>query len=107
MSNQEDLNNDKDLGLLEAIPKLKKPSMYQVYLINDDYTPMDFVIEVLSLYFNMSVERAAQIMLQVHTEGRGTCGVFTIDVAQTKVKMVNEYSKIHHHPLLCITEKLD
>ena len=107
MSKEDELNDDKDLDVLEATPKLKKPSMYQVFLINDDYTPMDFVIEILSLYFSMSVERATQVMLQVHTEGRGSCGIFTIDVAETKVAMVNEYSKMNNHPLLCLTERLD
>jgi len=107
MSNDDDLNQEKDLGVLEAKPKLKRPNMYQVFLINDDFTPMDFVIDVLSLFFTMSTEKATQIMLQVHTEGRGTCGVFTADVAQTKVKMVNDYAKAHQHPLLCLTEQLD
>ena len=107
MSKEDELNDDKDLDVLEATPKLKKPSMYQVFLINDDFTPMDFVIEVLSLYFSMSVERATQVMLQVHTEGRGSCGVFTIDVAETKVAMVNEYSKMNSHTLLCLTERLE
>jgi ATP-dependent Clp protease adaptor protein ClpS len=107
MSKEDEFNDDKDLDVLEATPKLKKPSMYQVFLINDDFTPMDFVIEVLSLYFSMSVERATQVMLQVHTEGRGSCGIYTIDVAQTKVAMVNEYSKMNNHPLLCLTERLD
>ena len=107
MSKEDEFNDDKDLDVLEATPKLKKPSMYQVFLINDDYTPMDFVIEILSLYFSMSVERATQVMLQVHTEGRGSCGIFTIDVAETKVAMVNEYAKMNNHPLLCLTERLD
>jgi ATP-dependent Clp protease adaptor protein ClpS len=107
MSKEDEFNDDKDLDVLEATPKLKKPSMYQVFLMNDDYTPMDFVIEILSLYFSMSVERATQVMLQVHTEGRGSCGIYTIDVAQTKVTMVNEYSKMNNHPLLCLTERLD
>ena len=107
MSKEDEFNDDKGFDVLEATPKLKKPSMYQVFLMNDDYTPMDFVIEILSLYFSMSVERATQVMLQVHTEGRGSCGVFTIDVAETKVAMVNEYSKMNNHPLLCLTERLD
>ena len=105
MSKEDEFNDDKDFDVLEATPKLKKPSMYQVFLMNDDYTPMDFVIEILSLYFSMSVERATQVMLQVHTEGRGSCGIFTIDVAETKVAMVNEYSKMNNHPLLCLTER--
>ena len=111
MSDQDNFDDeshgDKDLGVLEATPKLKKPSMYQVFLMNDDFTPMDFVIDVLCMYFSMSVEQSTKIMLQVHTEGRGSCGVFTVDVAETKVKMVNEYSKSNHHPLLCMTERMD
>ena len=108
MANPDDLDSDKDLGVVEAQPKpkLKRPSMSQVLLMNDDFTPMDFVIDVLSLYFSMTSEKATQVMLQVHTEGRGSCGVFTADVAETKVHQVNEFSKIHQHPLLCIAESM-
>ena len=106
MSNSDDFDSDKDLGVVEAKPKLKRPSMFQVILLNDDFTPMDFVIEVLATFFSMNIEKATQVMLQVHTEGKGVCGVYTVDVAETKVKLVNEYSKVHQHPLLCISEKI-
>ncbi len=107
MSQSDDYDSDKDLGVVEAKPKLKMPSMYHVLLMNDDFTPMDFVIDVLAQFFSMNTERATQIMLQVHTEGKGSCGVFTVDVAETKVKQVNDYSKEHHHPLLCISERVE
>lgn len=84
---------------------LKPPAMYKVLLLNDDYTPMDFVIEVLMRFFPMNVEKATQIMLHVHTRGRGVCGVFTREVAESKVAQVNEFSRMHQHPLLCTMEK--
>ena len=107
MSQPDNIDSDKELGVLEAKPKLKRPAMYQVLLLNDDFTPMDFVIEVLSQFFSMNSEKATQIMLQVHTEGKGTCGIYTVDVAETKVRLVNEFSKVHQHPLLCILERAD
>ena len=107
MSKEDDLDSDKGVGVAEAKPKLKRPSMYQVLLINDDFTPMDFVIEILTQFFGMNSEKATQVMLQVHTEGRGTCGIYTVDVAETKVKMVVDYAKHNQHPLLCISERVD
>ncbi len=109
LGNGDQGNDDLGHGLdvLEAKPKLKRPSMYQVILVNDDFTPMDFVIEILVQFFYMGSEKATQVMLQIHTEGKGSCGVFTVDVAETKVKLVNEYSKLSQHPLLCISEKMD
>ena len=107
MSSSDEHDSDKDLGVVEAKPELKRPSMYQVLLLNDDFTPMDFVIEVLVSFFYMNSEKATQIMLQVHTEGKGSCGVFTVDVAETKVKLVNDFSNKHQHPLLCVSEKLE
>ncbi|BCX80989.1 ATP-dependent Clp protease adaptor protein ClpS [Methylomarinovum caldicuralii] len=88
-----------------ARPKLKRPPLYKVILLNDDFTPMDFVVEVLMRFFAMSEEKATQIMLHVHTRGVGVCGVFTRDVAETKVQQVNEYSRRHQHPLLCTMEE--
>lgn len=82
-----------------------RPPMYQVVLLNDDYTPMDFVVMVLELFFGMSRERATRIMLQVHTRGRGVCGVYTREVAETKVAQVNEFARSHQHPLLCTMER--
>ena len=86
-------------------PEVARPPLYSVLLLNDDYTPMDFVVEVLVRFFSLDVERATQIMLHVHTRGRGVCGVFTREVAESKVAQVNEYSRLNQHPLLCTMEK--
>jgi ATP-dependent Clp protease adaptor protein ClpS len=98
---------DPDTGILvqEAKPKLKRPPLYQVVLLNDDYTPMDFVVQILEGFFQMGRERATQVMLQVHTRGKGVCGVFTRDIAETKVAQVNDYSRRHQHPLMCTLEE--
>ena len=85
--------------------KVKPPPMYQVVMYNDDYTPMEFVVEVLQLFFTLTRERATQIMLKVHTEGRGVCGIFPKDVASTKVEQVSAYSRQHQHPLQCAMEE--
>lgn len=86
-------------------PKTKKPSMYKVILLNDDYTPMDFVVDVLERIFNKPYEEATQIMLHVHRRGVGVCGVYTFEVAETKVNQVVEYARRHQHPLQCTLEK--
>jgi len=96
---------DHGLVVEEARPRLKPPRMYKVVLLNDDYTPMDFVVRVLEKFFGMSRPRATQIMLQVHTRGKGVCGVYTYEIAETKVAQVNEYSRRHQHPLLCTMEE--
>ena len=96
---------DGNIAVQETKPQLKRPPMYKVILLNDDFTPMDFVVEILTSFFNMSVERATQVMLQVHTQGVGVCGTYTKDVAETKVHIVNEYSREHHHPLMCTMEE--
>lgn len=98
-------DGDGDLAVKQAKPELKKPPMYKVILLNDDFTPMDFVVEILTDFFNMNQERATQVMLQVHTQGVGVCGTYTKDVAETKVHIVNEYSREHHHPLMCTMEE--
>jgi ATP-dependent Clp protease adaptor protein ClpS len=85
-------------------PKLKKPPLYKVVLINDDYTPMEFVVEVLRSFFGMNAETATQVMLKVHTEGKGVCGVFSKDVAESKATQVNDYSRECEQPLLCSVE---
>jgi len=105
MSEQEEHHDDHGLAVQDAKPKLKKPPLYKVMLMNDDYTPMEFVVEILQTFFAMDVEKATQIMLHVHTKGYGVCGVYTRDVAETKVMQVNDYSKNHHHPLLCEMEE--
>ncbi len=93
------------LAVATAKPKLDRPPLYQVLLINDDFTPMDFVIEVLQQFFGMNRDKATQVMLHVHTRGRGVCGVFSREVAESKVTQVNEFSRQHQHPLLCSMEK--
>ena len=85
--------------------KAKPPRMYKVILLNDDYTTMDFVIEVLQRFFAMNRERAMQIMLKVHNEGSAVCGVYSLDVAETKVAQVSEFAKQHGHPLRCNMEE--
>ncbi len=88
-----------------AEPSLKQPPMYKVVLLNDDYTPMDFVVEVLQRFFNKDRNEATQIMLHVHTRGKGVCGTYSRDVAETKVSQVNDYAREHEHPLLCTMEE--
>ena len=85
--------------------KTKKPSMYKVLLLNDDYTPMEFVVHVLERIFRKNQEEATQIMLHVHRRGVGICGVYTFDVAETKVVQVVDFARKHHHPLQCTMEK--
>jgi ATP-dependent Clp protease adaptor protein ClpS len=101
------LSPDQDHGTVveSEKPALKPPPMYKVILLNDDYTPMDFVVRILEHFFGMSREKATQVMLHVHTRGRGICGVFTHDIAETKVVQVNEFSRRHQHPLLCTMEE--
>ena len=96
----------KDETLLEAKrSKLKPPPVFKVMLLNDDYTPMEFVVVVLQKFFGMTRERATQVMLKVHREGIGVCGVYPRDVAATKVQQVASYSRKHQHPLQCVMEE--
>ncbi len=97
---------DDDLSVLDAQPKLKKPSLYRVILLNDDFTPMDFVIEILVNFFAMSEEQATAVMLQVHTRGVGICGTYSKDVAETKVYIVNSFAHENEHPLKCEMEEI-
>ena len=85
--------------------EVKEPPLFKVLLLNDDYTPMEFVVHVLETFFGMNREKATQVMLHVHTRGMGVCGVFTKDVAETKVAQVNDHSRANHHPLLCTLEE--
>jgi ATP-dependent Clp protease adaptor protein ClpS len=97
---------NKDDTILEAQrSKLKPPPMFKVMLLNDDYTPMEFVVVVLQKFFGMTRERATQVMLKVHREGIGICGVYPRDVATTKVQLVAAYSRKHQHPLQCVMEE--
>jgi ATP-dependent Clp protease adaptor protein ClpS len=84
--------------------EVKMPRKYRVVLLNDDYTPMDFVVEVLKHFFHLQEELAIQVMLQVHIQGKGVCGVFTRDIAETKIALVNEYARMNQHPLLSSME---
>ncbi|WP_244630921.1 ATP-dependent Clp protease adapter ClpS [Aureimonas sp. ME7] len=86
-------------------PKTKKPSLYRVLLLNDDYTPMEFVIHVLERFFQKDREAATRIMLHVHQHGVGECGVYTYEVAETKVTQVMDFARQHQHPLQCVMEK--
>ncbi len=116
------LENDNDQGgredrsdtthgvvgeLQTASPKLAQPPRYKVILLNDDYTPMGFVVEVLCNFFNLDVEKATRIMLKVHTEGKGVCGVYSKDVAESKATQVNKHARECEHPLLCSVEADD
>jgi ATP-dependent Clp protease adaptor protein ClpS len=107
MSGKNDTHQEHQQGLAveEARPELARPPMYQVLLLNDDYTPMDFVVHILQSFFGLPYERAHEVMLHVHLRGKGVCGLFTREVAETKVTQVNEFSRANHHPLLCTMEK--
>lgn len=106
MSDDKEINDgDGDVALDTARPKLKRPPLYKVLLLNDDYTPMEFVVEVLEQFFSMNREKATQVMLHVHTRGMGVCGVYTRDIAETKVALVNDHARANQHPLLCTLEE--
>ena len=92
------------LVVQEAKPQLKKPTLYKVILLNDDYTPMEFVVRVVERFFHKNREEATRIMLQVHTRGMGICGVFTREVAETKVRQVTIFAQENQHPLQCTLE---
>ena len=96
----------QDNEILEAVrTRVKPPRMYLVVLLNDDFTPMDFVIAVLQRFFAMDLEQATRIMLKVHNEGRGVCGLFPRDIAATKVEQVGAFARQHQHPLACVMEE--
>ncbi len=98
--------DDRQTGVVvKSKPKTKKPSMYKVLLLNDDYTPMEFVVHVLERFFNKSREEAERIMLHVHRRGVGVCGVYTYEVAETKVTQVIDFARRNEHPLQCTLEK--
>jgi len=91
--------------VVKAKPKTKKPSMYKVLMLNDDYTPMEFVVHILERFFNKNRQEATRIMLHVHRRGVGVCGVYTYEVAETKVTQVMDFARQHQHPLQCTLEK--
>ena len=106
--NDEDVTGGTGTGtgtVVKTRPKTKKPSMYRVLLLNDDYTPMEFVVHVLERFFNKSREAATEIMLHVHHRGVGVCGVYTYEVAETKVTQTIDFARRHQHPLQCTMEK--
>jgi ATP-dependent Clp protease adaptor protein ClpS len=96
---------ERGLAVEDARPEIKRPPMYKVMLLNDDYTPMAFVEYVLQKFFAMPEDMATRVMLSVHTQGKGICGVYTKDIAETKVMQVNEFSRHHQHPLMCTMEE--
>ena len=102
---QHENDHQHGVAIEVAPPQVARPPMYQVVILNDDFTPMDFVVVVLETFFTMDRERATQVMLHVHTRGKGVCGVYTREVAETKVTQVKEISRTHQHPLLCTMEK--
>ena len=97
------IHEDGQLAAQRA--KLEPPKMYKVMLLNDDYTPMEFVVHVLQRFFKMDMEEATRVMLHVHQKGVGVCGIFTYEVAETKVNQVMDFAKKHQHPLQCTLEK--
>jgi len=102
-----DRDQHGNLAIALEKPALKRPSQYSVIMLNDDFTPMDFVVEVLMTFFNMPEPKATQVMLAVHTQGRAVCGVFTRDIAESKAAQVNQYASECEHPLLCEIERAD
>jgi ATP-dependent Clp protease adaptor protein ClpS len=100
------LDDDHGLALEEARPRLKKPSLFRVVLLNDDYTPMEFVVQVLQKIFSMDRSNATRVMLEVHTKGKGICGVYTFEIAEAKVAQVTGLAQQQQHPLLCTMEEL-
>ncbi|MBT8099359.1 MAG: ATP-dependent Clp protease adapter ClpS [Gammaproteobacteria bacterium] len=107
MSENDDIKHREgiDIAVEEARPKVKQPPLYRVVLINDDYTPMEFVVDILESVFGMERTRATQVMLEVHTKGKGVCGVFNFEIAETKVAQVMSIAQQHQHPLLCTMEE--
>ncbi len=105
MADLPDQNQDDGLVVQEAKPKVKRPPLYSVVMLNDDFTPMEFVVHVLESFFSMDREKAVRVMLQVHTQGKGVCGIFSREIAETKVSQVNDYSRENNHPLLCTMER--
>lgn len=101
---KEEEHREGNLALKESSPELKRPPLFKVVLINDDYTPMEFVVEVLETFFRMNREQATHVMLTVHTKGKGVCGIYTRDIAETKAAQVNQYARENEHPLLCEIE---
>ena len=107
LSDSQSNEPEADIAVQTAEPQLKRPPLYAVVLLNDDYTPMDFVIEILQQYFALNLDQATQVMLTVHYEGKGVAGVYPRDIAETKANQVNNYARSQGHPLLCQIEPKD
>lgn len=105
MSKWKELLDNQEVLEDELVEQFEKPPMYTVVLLNDDYTPMDFVIDVLCRFFNMNSDKATDVMLEIHYKGMGRCGTFTAEIAETKVEQVNQYALENEHPLQCTMEK--
>jgi ATP-dependent Clp protease adaptor protein ClpS len=103
---QSDTDYDSGLAVEEEKPRLKPPRQFKVVLMNDDYTPMEFVVQVLMSFFSMDHAKATRVMLAVHTKGKGICGIYSYEIAETKVDQVNEYSRLNQHPLMCTMEEV-
>ncbi|WP_414199653.1 ATP-dependent Clp protease adapter ClpS [Pseudomonas sp. F1_0610] len=105
--NSHDIEQDGELTFATqaAKPKLKRPPLYKVIMLNDDYTPMDFVVEVLKIFFSMSSEQAFAVMRAVHEQGKGVCGVYSKDIAETKAEQVTQCARDNEYPLLCEIEQ--
>jgi ATP-dependent Clp protease adaptor protein ClpS len=106
-SHDHDADDHGGLAVQESKPILRRPPMYKVIMLNDDYTPMDFVVQVLETFFFMNREQATGVMLKVHTDGRAVCGIFPRDVAETKAAQVNQCARDNQHPLMCEIEASD
>ena len=105
MATRKQVGPEGDAALAPEQSRTKPPPMYMVLLLNDDFTPMDFVVVVLEKFFGLSREQSTQVMLKVHREGKGACGVYPHDVAATKVEQVSAYARRHQHPLACVMEE--
>ena len=109
MNEQKNNDHPRHLGDSPAVetapPEVERPSLYRVVLLNDDYTPMEFVVQMLQKLFGYGREKATRIMLEVHMKGRGVCGVFAFEIAETRAAQVLEYARRHEHPLACVVEK--
>ncbi len=104
-ANDDGLDDNETGVATRTRPRTKKPSNYKVLMLNDDYTPMEFVVDVLERFFGMARHAATRIMLEVHTKGKGDCGLFTHEIDETKVAQVTQFSREHQHPLLCTLEQ--
>jgi len=105
MNERKELTGDQETIEESVTNKVQKPSMYNVMLLNDDYTPMDFVVEVLRKFFNKDSDQATDIMLTIHYKGKALCGTYTAEVAETKVSQVSNFASENQHPLMCVMEK--